>query len=234
MDQFNSKKINAEIDNGATFISLIPSMLKKILDNRSGRSFPSSFRGVIIGGQSCPNSIMQEALSASVPVYKSYGMTETCSGISGFWIQDYPNLLDSSGRRFSKTKINISNSNISIKGPSVTPYNHDGTATKDSIQTSDMGYIKKGFIFITGRSDDIVISGGENISLSRIENILISHPDIENNYLSLNDENKIIAYVQVNSNKQLDSKEILSYCKNHLPKYHIPHEIQIVDEINHD
>ena len=79
-----------------------------------------------------------------------------------------------------------------------------------------------------------MISGGENISLSHIENILISHPDIENNYLSLNDENKIIAYVQVNSNKQLDSKEILSYCKNHLPKYHIPHEIQIVDEINHD
>ena len=69
MNKFDSNQINFEIDNGATFISLIPSMLKKILDSRSGKPFPKHFRGVILGGDSSPRAIIEEALNYGVPIY---------------------------------------------------------------------------------------------------------------------------------------------------------------------
>ena len=70
-------------------------------------------------------------------------------------------------------RITISNSRISIKGPSVSPYNQDGKNNNNTILTNDIGFFKKRFLFLEGRCDDIVISGGENISLSNIKNLFI-------------------------------------------------------------
>ena len=119
MDRFNSDKINFEIDNGATLISLIPSMLQRLLDSRQGKAFPKHFRGVIIGGDFTSKQLMQEALKYKIPIYKSYGMTETCSGIAGFWMHKFPEMLNSVGKPFKHTKIQIIDSLINIKGPSV-------------------------------------------------------------------------------------------------------------------
>ena len=107
MDKFDSKKINSEIDNGANLISLIPSMVRRLLDNRSGRSFPKSLKGIIIGGDNCSENLIKELISYNVPIYKVYGMTESCSGVCGFWVNKYPEMLNSVGKPFKQTKIKI-------------------------------------------------------------------------------------------------------------------------------
>ena len=122
MDKFNANKINYEIDNGATIISLIPSMLKRLLDTRLGKPFPKKLKAIIVGGASCSDKLIKEAIKYNAPIYKTYGMTETCSGIAGFWVSKYPEMLKSSGKSFNKTKINIVNSEINISGPTVTPF----------------------------------------------------------------------------------------------------------------
>ena len=231
MNKFDSHQINFEIDNGATFISLIPSMLKKLLDSRSGRPFPRHFRGVIIGGDTSPRAIIQEALDYGVPIYKTYGMTETCSGISGFWVNENKSMLNSVGKAFSHTKINISDSKIAIEGPSVTPL-YDNI-----INTKDFGFLKKKFLFINGRTDDMVIISGENVSLSQIKNILLNHDNIMDVYLvDEKDEHygtKVTAYIEINNN-QLTKNDIVNYCQDYLSKNQCPHDIQIVEKINHD
>ena len=233
MDKFDSKKINFEIDNGANLISLIPSMVRRLLDNRSGRSFPKSLKGIIIGGDSCSKNLIKELISYNVPIYKVYGMTESCSGICGFWVNKHIEMLNSVGKPFKQTKITINDSLISIKGPTITPYSCNGKPTNGEFQTSDVGYFKKRFLFIDGRSDDIIISGGENISLSQIKNILMNHKKINNVHLDVTADdfygNKIIAYIELREEITIDN--ILSFCKQYLPKNKLPHQIEIVENI---
>ena len=94
-------------------------------------------------------------------------------------------MIDSVGKPFSQTKIKISNSNIIVSGPSVSSL-IDKPANKESyiFETSDTGRLKKGFLFIKGRTDDTIIVSGENISLSLIKNILFNHKQILDLYLT--------------------------------------------------
>ena len=236
MNKFDSNQINFEIDNGATFISLIPSMLKKILDSRSGKPFPKHFRGVILGGDSSPRAIIEEALNYGVPIYKTYGMTETCSGISGFWVNTNKEMLDSVGRPFSQTKIKISDSKIVISGPSVSSCDKSDSTEANMFETSDSGSLKKGFLFIKGRTDDTIITSGENVSLSFIKNVLFNHNQIIDLYLTYENDDyygsKITAYIELTDDK-LNSNDIMDYCRKYLSKTQCPHDIQIVEKINH-
>ena len=237
MKKFNAAQINFEIDNGATLVSLIPSMLKRLLDNRLGRAFPKHFRGVILGGDGSSKQLMKQSLDYKVPIYKSYGMTETCSGISGFWLHKYPDMLGSVGQSFKGTSIKISDSRVLIKGPTVSIHNDDGEKSPQTILTNDIGFFKKRFLFIKGRCDDIVISGGENISLSNIKSILFQHDSIVDAYLDVNQDDlygsRITAFIQV-SKPNVSSQDIYNYLINHLSENQCPQDIQIVDQINHN
>ena len=235
MNRFNASKVNFEIDNGATLISLIPSMLKRLIDDRAGKSFPNSLRGIILGGDGCSTRLMKYALKNNLPIYKTYGMTETCSGVTGFWIHQFPNMLDSVGKRFIKNKISILDSRVLISGPSVSPYEFNNE--QNNLQTSDLGEINSNFLFLNGRCDDIVISGGENISLSKIKNILYKHDEISEVYLDTKHDDNfgtlISAFIEV-SNDNLGVKEIKKYLLTFLSKNQCPKIIQIVDKIHHD
>ena len=235
MNRFNASKVNFEIDNGATLISLIPSMLKRLIDDRAGKSFPNSLRGIILGGDGCSTRLMKYALKNNLPIYKTYGMTETCSGVTGFWIHQFPNMLDSVGKRFIKNKISILDSRVLISGPSVSPYEFNNE--QNNLQTSDLGEINSNFLFLNGRCDDIVISGGENISLNKIKNILYKHDEISEVYLDTKHDDNfgtlISAFIEV-SNDNLGVKEIKKYLLTFLSKNQCPKIIQIVDKIHHD
>ncbi len=233
MDKFDSKKINYEIDNGATLVSLVPSMVRRLLDHRSGRAFPKNFKGMIIGGDSCSENLIKELMTYNIPIYKVYGMTESCSGICGFWVNQYPEMLNSVGKPFKNTKITIDDSIIHLEGPTITPYNHDNHPTNGIFKTSDMGYFKNRFLFINGRADDIVISGGENISLSQIKNILMNHPKIKNVHLSVDTDEShgaiITAFVELKDYVSVD--HIFNFCREHISENKLPDHIEIVENI---
>ena len=208
-------------------------MARRLLDNRSGRSFPKTLKAMIIGGDSCSENLIKELLTYNIPIYKVYGMTETCSGICGFWVNKNPEMLNSVGKPFKQTRIRIYDSSISIKGPTITPYHSDGVSTNGEFKTSDLGHFKNRFLFIDGRSDDIVISGGENISLSQIEHILINHPNIKNVHLAVERDDfygdKIIAYIVLK--EYMSISNIIDFCKQYLPENKLPQEIEIVENI---
>lgn len=232
LDRFDSNRINYEIDNGANYISLIPSMVQRLINNRSGRPFPKTFKGMIIGGDTCSKNLLKDLLSFNVPTYIVYGMTETCSGVCGFWLNNNIKMSGSVGKPFSQTKINIEKAQIVIEGPSITPKYSNGKKTNGIFKTSDFGFYKNKFLFIEGRTDDIIISGGENISKTQIKNILIKNDKIKEVKLEiLKDDligDKIIAYIVLN--KDLSKKDIISHCLKYLPKNKLPHEIIIVEE----
>ena len=142
-------------------------------------------------------------------------------------------MLNSVGKPFHQTRISIDNSLINIKGPTITPYDSDNVITNGKFKTSDLGHFKNRFLFIDGRADDIIISGGENISLSHIKNTLLNHQKIKDVHLVVEKEDhygdKIIAYIVLNENISISN--ILDFCKQYLPENKLPQEIEIVEDI---
>ena len=104
------------------------------------------------------------------------------------------------------------------------------------ISTSDTGYFKNHFLFLTGRSDDVVIKGGENISLSKIKNLLFQHQSIIDLYIETYQDDKIGTVIEVYielSDTSLSSDDIKDFLSNNLSNNQMPSNIIIVDKIHH-
>ena len=124
-------------------------------------------KAVLIGGAALPDSLRKEGEAAGITIVTTYGMTETTGGC-------VYNGIPLDGVEISITAENL----IAIKG-AVLAETYIGadalwdSATKDGwFISSDLGKIEDGKLIVEGRSDDVIISGGENISLSEVERTL--------------------------------------------------------------
>jgi len=152
----------------ADFTAVVPTQLFRALngDNQLLEHFKSA-KSVLVGGAALDPQLRKEASAAGIKVIESYGMTETCGGC----VYD--------GNPLPSTKILISDSGlirISTASLATTYLNAsegwDQLVEDGYFQTSDTGEIRDGILFVTGRSDDVIITGGENISLSVVEKVI--------------------------------------------------------------
>src|SRR5699024_4802634 len=126
------------------------------------------------------------------PVVQSYGMTETSSQIVTLSSRDALFKLGSSGKPLFPAQLKINRltgeevGEILVKGPMVIHgYDNNEQATKESfkdvwLKTGDVGYgDEDGFLYVVDRPTDLIISGGENIYPSEIENCLLKIDGVE-------------------------------------------------------
>ena len=66
-------------EDGVTIVSVVSSMLHRMLDARAGRPYPPALRHVLLGGGPAPLPLLEECLRRGVPVVQTYGLTETAS-----------------------------------------------------------------------------------------------------------------------------------------------------------
>ncbi len=104
------------------------------------------------------------------------------------------------------------------------------------IETGDMGYRdENGYYFLCGRTDDLIISAGNNIYPSEIEAALCNHPSVEDVAVIGVDDvyaGQILkAYVQLYSDKQMTEEALLSWLRTRVAAYQIPREIAFVEEL---
>jgi long-chain acyl-CoA synthetase len=129
-----------------------------------------------------------------------------------------------------------------IKGPQVMQgYWKDPERTAQALRdgwlyTGDLAKMnEKGYFYLVDRKDDMIISSGFNIYPSDIENVLISHPEVQDAGVvgapdRIRGEN-IVAYVVLAENAEVDKKELFELCTQQLPAYKIPKMIHFRDEI---
>ena len=89
------------------------------------------------------------------------------------------------------------------------------------LHTGDMGWVdREGYIYLAGRGDDMIIRGGENISPEEVENVLYSHPKIEEAAVigvpDLEWGQEPAAFVVLKSGETVTEEEIIGYCKSSL------------------
>ncbi len=146
-------------------------------------------KAVLVGGAHADEKLLAQANKFGINCVTTYGMTETSGGCVY------------NGEPLPGVEIRIGET-IEIKGPMLAK-----VPTKDGFfVTNDIGYLKDGKLYVTGRADDVIISGGKNISLSAIENFL----GIEYGALGKSSEewgsSLVIATTSSNSDAEIQSK----------------------------
>jgi o-succinylbenzoate---CoA ligase len=155
------------------FTSLVPAQLSVLLDDPAAAGLLARFRGVLVGGQALPAPLRERARRAGIAVVRSYGSSET----SGGCVYD--------GSPIGQTEVRIVDGEVQLGGPSIAEgYLGDPALTaarfleEDGMRwfrTADSGTLDGGLLAITGRLDDVVVSGGLKVSLGAVERLLHEH-----------------------------------------------------------
>ena len=205
-----------------SLISMVPTMLQRLLD-KTGNKLPSSLRGLIVSGGPSSKKLMNRCITHNIPIYKSYGMTETSSGVCGFWLHDYPSKFDSVGLPFIKTKFQVNDSVLHISGPTIMSGYFQEEPIGDWLDTGDFASIDdEGFIYINMRRDDRIVTGGENVNPKEVEKVLLSHPQITfaKVYGEPNEEWEKMVVAEISTDLQMD--EIHAWLFGKISDYKIP------------
>jgi acyl-CoA synthetase (AMP-forming)/AMP-acid ligase II len=240
----------------ATILTGVPLMLQRLLKAKQAQPErdTSSIRVVLTGASPIPPSTVAEFLEAFGPVLVNlYGSTETgiVSMATPEDLVDEPSTL---GRPGIGISVRILRDDRSIADPGergtifmrggllFDGYTADGEATPDAkevvdkhVNTGDMGHLdEQGRLYVDGRDDDMVVSGGENVFPLEIEQVLGEHSSIDEAVV-LGVEHEefgqvLRAYVTVTSGKPPKDTELRDFLRERLERFKVPKEFVVLDE----
>ncbi|ORA19091.1 AMP-binding protein [Mycobacterium arosiense] len=237
----------------ADSFTAVPVVLARILElpERVRARNPLPYlRTVISSGDRLDPTLGQRFMDAYGDIlYNGYGSTEV--GIGALATPaDLREAPETVGRPVVGCPVRIFDKNDRPVGPRVTgrifvggELTSDGytdgaaKAVVDGMtSTGDMGYLDNaGRLFIVGREDDMIISGGENVYPRAVENALAEHPAVvENAVIGVPDERfgqRLAAYVVTRPGSGIDADELREYLKGRVSRFEQPRDINIVDSI---
>ncbi len=104
------------------------------------------------------------------------------------------------------------------------------------LHTRDLGWMdEEGYLYLSGRADDLIIRGGENISPAEVETVLQSHPAIEEVVIiGVPDEDwgeQVMAVVVLRAGSTLTAEEVIDWCRQRLASFKKPDRVEFVTEL---
>lgn len=219
---------NAEEFPKADFSAIVPTQLFRALNGDSQLlAHLKGCQAVLVGGAALPAAIAQSANEAGIKIVTTYGMTETCGGC----VYD--------GTPIAGVEVRTDDGLIKIKAPMIAySYLNDEPAWKNSFEdgwfvTNDLGEFVDGKLTVTGRADDIIISGGEKVSLSAVENALSrKFPENEFAAFSVPDaEWGSALHIAIAGEHSLSTREISSHLEENLGVVAKPKGFLILSEL---
>lgn len=233
---------------------MAPVMLNRLLAYSDRSRFDlSSLRWLIGGGERTPEQRIREFsdLFRNGRYIDAYGLTESCSGDTlmepGMEIAK----IGSVGRAVSHVAIEIRDDSgravaigdpgeICLRGPKITPgYWRDEPKTRASFfgewfRTGDIGYLDvDGFLYLTDRKKDMIISGGENIASSEVERVVYGLEQVsEAAVIGLPDNKwgeRVVAVVVLKPGATLAMEELAAHCRAQLAGFKVPKQLVVRD-----
>ncbi|UOB20033.1 o-succinylbenzoate--CoA ligase [Macrococcus armenti] len=185
-DGFNASRIINDLKTyNVTHLSLVPQTLERLL--RHGLE-PYHLQGILIGGAKLDERILTQSLKRNIPIYTSFGMTETCSQMITATPDDILLARNCVGRVNHNFKLfDCVNGigEIGVRGEHVMHgYLYPESANEDAFRdgffmTGDIGYIQDDYLYILDRRKDLIISGGENIYPSEVEQVILNNTEVQ-------------------------------------------------------
>lgn len=252
--KFRPMTVVEDIENyRATALVVVPVMLSRILDalDNAERAYDlSSLRIVFVSGSQLGAELATRATKRLGPViYNLYGSTE---------------IAFASIARPQDLAINPATVGPIVKGAKVKIFDEHGNEMQQGevgrifvgnampfqgytggggkqiidglLSSGDMGYFDdNGLLYVTGRDDEMIVSGGENVFPAEVEDLISGHPDvIEATALGVEDQEygaRLRAFVVKQQDSDLDEDAVKSYVKEHLARYKVPREVIFLEEL---
>jgi fatty-acyl-CoA synthase len=117
---------------------------------------------------------------------------------------------------------------------------YSGGGSKDQLEglmsSGDVGHFdERGLLFIDGRDDEMIVSGGENVFPAEVEELLAGHEAIvEAAAIGVDDERfgqRLKAFVVLHGGRRLSADEVRQYVRDNLATYKVPRDVVFVDEL---
>ncbi|HEX4731405.1 MAG TPA: o-succinylbenzoate--CoA ligase [Solirubrobacterales bacterium] len=226
-DGFDVDRVAAALrEEPITVVSLVTTMLKRLLDADADLSGP---RAILVGGGPVPASMLGEAIERGATVVQTYGLTETCSQVTTLAPEDALRKLGSAGRPLLSSHVRIRDGEILVQGPTVAPGRYDESGW---LHTGDLGHIDdEGFLYVQDRIDDMIVTGGENVVPSEVEEVLLTHPAVvEAAVVGREDpewQQAVTAVVVLAPDAEVTTDELRHHCAATLAGYKVPKRVEL-------
>jgi O-succinylbenzoic acid--CoA ligase len=245
-ENFNENLVNIALNSGdVTLLSVVPTMLERILSTQPTKlKYPDTIRAVLLGGGPATPELIRRGQLQGLPLLQTYGLTEVTSQVATVPISSAFERAGSAGLPLLAATVRLDRGDgaeptlgeagqILVKGATVTSgYLQENTAVSDKIKK---GWLHTGdlairddmeFLTIQGRSDDLIVTGGENVHPAEVEQIVESYPGVlEAAVVGLDDAEwgkKIASVVVVEANSTIVEEELTSYVRDHIAGYKVP------------
>jgi O-succinylbenzoic acid--CoA ligase len=191
-EHFDPERVGRALDEeGITTVSLVPTMLERVLDARGDRPPPRSLRLVLLGGGAAPEGLLARAAAARFPVAPTYGLTEAASQVATRPPGRRGGLIPLPGldvrvRDDDGAPLPAGHAGeIVLRGPTLFSGYHRRPEATDAalrhgwLRTGDVGVLDtSGGLRVLDRRADLIVSGGENVYPAEVERVLLEHPDV--------------------------------------------------------
>jgi O-succinylbenzoic acid--CoA ligase len=181
---------------------------------------------VLLGGAGAPQDLLEWAAGRGLPVVRTYGMTETASQVA------VATGTEESARALPDVELAVdAGGQVLVRGPMVArrALDEDGW-----LHTGDLGTIdREGRLVVHGRADDVIVTGGENVSPAEVEEALRAHPAVSDVAVVGAPDPEwgeaVVAYVVAGGN--VTEEDLRSHCRGRIAAHKSPKRVRIVAEL---
>ena len=235
---------------------LAPVMLSTLLTFPERQRFDAkSLAWVIGGGERTPEARIRAFSDyfTGGRYIDAYGLTESCSGDTLMEAGREIEKIGSVGRALAHVEIEIRDNSanklpvgttgeICLRGPKITSgywkdaKNTDASFYGDWFRTGDVGYLDAdGFLYLTDRKKDMIISGGENIASSEVERVIYQMPGVrEVAVIGVPDPKwgeRPIAVVVMSAGEKLAYEALAAHCRAYLASFKVPKDLVLREQL---
>jgi O-succinylbenzoic acid--CoA ligase len=247
---FDAERTAAVIhEQGVTGVSLVPTMLARLLD--AGFRPPDHLRFVLLGGAAAPPDLVDHCRERDVPVCPTYGTTETASQVATARLSESFTYEGTVGQPLFGMEVTIldeegvpcgpgERGELVVEGPTVTPGYLDDERTTAAFRddggfrTGDLAsQDADGRLWIHGRVDDRIVTGGEVVDPAEVVAVIRDHPAVADAAVVGVDDpewgQRVAAVIEPAGD--VTAAIIDSHCRERLAGYKVPRQVAFVDAL---
>ncbi len=223
-----------------TQVSLVPTMLERVLERNPRWRAPGHLRFALIGGGAANPDLPLRAARRGIRTLLSYGLTECCSQVCTQPL-DRSDDDPTCGEPLDGFLVDIRDSEIRVKGPAMMTgyYPQDNAPAFDTdgwFRTGDAGVLEGGRrLRVLGRLDDVIVTGGENVHPSEVEAILLTCPNVREACVFGHQDplwgQIICAALTLVPGAGFDSEDVKTTCAKYLSPSRMPRKYCILEHI---
>jgi len=244
--------LRATSEHRAQVLVVVPVMLSRILalDPEVLVAAPTSdLRVIASSGSALGSRLATAALERFGPVlYNLYGSTEVAVATIAI-PSDLLEAPSTAGRVAFGVRVEILDNHDAVVPDGTvgrvfvgSSMRFDGYTTGGSkeerhglLSSGDLGFFRDGLLFVEGREDDMIVSGGENVFPGEVEELLSHHPSVaEVAVIGVADEEfgqVLAAFVVRRRGAKLTADQVRAHVRDHLARHKVPRRVEFIDEL---